>query len=800
MTRCSVRSARYSAALVAILLFLPAVAQGRSALLVRVPAEAGWRDLACLAAIPAMAVADGGEPAVIALPAEGRLPREVADFLRRYRPETVYLLAAGGEDPNLIWSHTALPADSAPAAAGVLARTFWKTAADVVICREDDYASALIAAPLAARLKAPLLFAGKKGLPAGAAGEIKRLKPKRAIMVGEAPAAARAMKKIGLAVTRLADAKAVLAWAKSRKLATDYIAAVNPTDRTRTVIKKLSLAGALLAAGRGGLVVPLTYDVRWKVGFVGEDCAKDPPKGTPKGKAPPRKGIIEIDGKKVPFVATGDPRDRNRRLNLDLNGNGRFDDAGEGPRVMCDRVKIAGKEYVISLGQRNGVGKADVRLTWPTADVLVSDLQSHYAALGRAPEHLCLVGHPDAVPQALFINAKDRPTDLTSDLPYANTDADRFAEIGVARLVAEDVCFATLYASRAINYEHLLDESWRRNVGEARWENTFTKLFQNVGFRRSFRHRRDDLRWIVKPAEGVKGKRAREFDANSPLTSVAAMAHMDHSWWKGIGQTYSWESDVLLAPTLVESGGCLTATLDREADCRSIISRLLRNGAMGFHGNSRPGIAQQELQRHEFWNGVLAGKTIGQAHRQALNSTVVTVLEENQIEKGPHRYQLHIRTLFGDPAFRMHVPAKPRSAPARMEVTGDVATVHSPAQWWPVKMRVPEDWKRWADKDLYVCRGAGTYALRHWCGEQYDEEITCYTASLRTPRKIKAIRQVQSPPKPLGWTGNWHVDEHADGTRTYRWRVQLIDFDQKTGKITGKADRLDYRIEWETAG
>lgn len=63
--------------------------------------------------------------------------------------------------------------------------------------------------------------------------------------------------------------------------------------------------------------------------------------------------------------------------------------------------------------------------------------------------------------------------------------------------------------------------------------------------------------------------------------------------------------------------------------------------------------------------------------------------------------------------------------------------------------------------------------------------------------RLKRIEQVQSPPKPLGWTGKYVVDEHADGTRTYRWRVRLVDFDQPKGTILSQVDRLDYRIVFE---
>lgn len=44
---------------------------------------------------------------------------------------------------------------------------------------------------------------------------------------------------------------------------------------------------------------------------------------------------------------------------------------------------------------------------------------------------------------------------------------------------------------------------------------------------------------------------------------------------------------------------------------------------------------------------------------------------------------------------------------------------------------------------------------------------------------------------------NVGADENPDGSRTYRWRVRLADFDQKTGVILSKLDRIDYHIEFE---
>ena len=756
----------------------PAKAPGRVVIFVPVTEESGWGEMAYLAAVPAGMVATGGQPAVVALPGDGAIGPEIRDYLRRYKAKQTYTVSAR----------------SADAAACELSRAFWKSSPVAVLCGRDDYASGLTASALAGRLGAPLLFCGDAGVSSATAGELARLGVARTIVVGKAKFSSRVVK-----VTRLADANAALVWMRQNGHKVSYIAAVNPTDRTDTVIKKLSLTGPLLAAARGGAVVPLGFKSRWKVPFTGKQIKGDPPKGVAVNKRSknkkelPRKGFIKLDGREYAFGATLKPH----RLYVDFNADGAFDGKGEGPLKMGDAATFGDKSYALILGERSGVGKADVRLIWPTVEKVCDDLKASYKSAGAPPEHLCIVGFPDAFPQGVIPRDPGRNGDVLTDLPYANTDADPFAEIAVARLVGESASLATLYATRAITYEQLLDASWSRNVGQARWENSYWPLFENYGFKKQFHHDVDDLKWLVKPSAGVKGKRAEEFDQSSSLTSVSAITHMAHSFWRCLGQTYTWNSSVLLAPALVESGGCLTAALSRDAGYRSVIARLFRNGAVGFVGNGSPGIASQEHMRMAFWNGVLSGETIGQAHRRSQNSMCLEVLDRDQMTKGGGlHYTLSIRTLFGDPAFRMKVPGQAKTALAHVAVDGNTVAVHGPGAWWPVSIRVPEDWKKWTDKKLYVMRGAGMYVSRNWCGGGYDIERHCINAEIRTARKIKSIKQVQSPPEPLGWNEKYWVDEHADGTRTYRWRVRLLDFDQTTGKITNKTDHLDYRIEW----
>lgn len=769
----------------------------RTILLVPLPAEPSWQDMAFLAAVPAATVVNNGSPSLVALDASGALSPEIQDYIRRYRPDAAHLLG-GAADGLVVAGRTCsvLRAGSADEAACVLSEKFWRASATAVICPEDDYETGLVAAALAARLRAPLLFASVQGLSRPAAQELRRVQARELIVVGKLAAGTQSLKQVTEQVTELAGARDVMSWVRRRGLPAGYLAAVNPTDRSRTIIRKLSLAGALLAAGRDGLVAPLPYEVRWKIPFNGAEMKGELPADLPKSEAKPKAGRTTFDGREHAFILTGKPKERDPRINIDLDGDGKCTGPGEGPFATGDTVELDGKRHVITLGAANGVGKADVRLTWPLAEQIVGDLSRFYEALGAPPEHLCLVGFPDAVPQAI-IGRGGLVDELISDLPYANADDDPFAEIGVARVIAENASFATLYASRVLTYKSLLDAEWQDRACQARWENTYGKLFENVGFGASYRHTEENLKWIVPPAQGKKGKRAQTFEQDSPLARCAVLTHMDHSWWHELGHTFAWDAEVLLSPVVIESGGCLTAALDREPDYRSVIARMFRKGAVSFSGNSRPGCAPQELQRMEFWNGVLSGQTIGQAHRRSMNSALVTILDRKEKTSGAYWYQLRIRTQFGDPAFAMRAPGAPRSAPARIAVDGDTVTVHAPEQWWPVKMYVPEDWKKWTGKDLYVLRGAGTWARRTWCSEDYDREETYVTAEFTTRRRVAKIEQVQKPPAPLGWSGLFHVDEHADGSRTCRWAVRLADFDQIQGRIVNAVERLDYRVVYE---
>lgn len=252
-----------------------------------------------------------------------------------------------------------------------------------------------------------------------------------------------------------------------------------------------------------------------------------------------------------------------------------------------------------------------------------------------------------------------------------------------------------------------------------------------------------------------------------------------------------------MAPTVVESGGCATATLDRDPQNRSVVARLLRLGAVGFAGGSREHSAEAQPLRMAFWNGVLSGETLGQAHRRAWNAGLLVVRNQGEGPRGGYRYNTQIRMQFGDPALRLRLPSAPRVAPARTALAGDRVTVHAPGQWRVVKTVVPPDWKQWAGRDLYAVRGPGAFAMSSWSGVGRDKEILLVKAEFTTARPVKAIVALDSVPAPLGWNGKWYSSRNFDGTYTHRFSVRMVDFDEERGQILRTVERLDFRVEFE---
>lgn len=653
----------------------PSQAHRRSVLIVPMPSAAAWEDLVFLAALPAASVSDA---ALLSVEAGAPLAPETLDFLARSAAQRLLWIGSGTEEaPSGKFVNERVAASSAEAAACALAERFFPKCASAVLCAEADFAMALEAAVLAARLRAPLLFSGATEVSETTRATLAKLGVKRLVLVGSV---SEAKQELGAReVVRLSSSLDVVRWMEQHDLAVEYVAVAAPGDRGAGQVRKLSLAAAVLAAGRKGAVLPVT--------------------------------------------ASG----------------------GAAPDVATVRAALA-----------NFCGK-----------------------LGPKLEYLCLAAFPDVLPMVAAPLGQGIDDDPVSDLEYANTDADPFVELAFGRFVAESTHAGTLLAARSLAYESLLAPESARAVGMAEWEQVCGPAFQNVGFAEPVHHASD-----------------KPLASDSPLTRVAALVHNAHSSWMQLGSTYMHDSTVLVAPCVVETGGCSPASLDQDPEHRSVALRLLRNGAVAFVGDVRRTVAQHELYRSEFWNAVLAGESLGSAHRFALNRMTVSALSRDELAGGMHQYQLHNVVLYGDPALRLKLPGKARKSAALAELRGSEIVVSGPEQWTRVEQHIPTDWKYVASPKLYGYRAPGVGVECSWDGEHgRNAEELVFTAEVRTKRAVTGLEAIDPPAAPLGWDGRHFVDEHADGSRSVFFRVRMLDHVPERGQIRAQLDKLKLHLK-----
>lgn len=655
----------------------------RTVVCVALPTEPGWQDFAFLAAIPACAAANGGAPVVLGVAPDSTSSPETADFLRRYRPDREIRIGAAPQGERA-GEPERLDGTDADAVACELATRFFSDAPRAVVCREDDYPRALCAAVLAARWRAPLFFSSSSGLSARARAVLGELGVRSACFVGER-ADSSAIAAVVPSVERLEDATDVARWMQRHSLPVDYVAATVPSDRESGRSRKLSLAAAALAAGRGGALLP-----------------------------------IELES-----------------------------GAGE-PPALAARVARTQQELA-RLRER----------------------------LGRVPDALCLVAMPETIPMVAEPCGQGIDADPVSDLPYANVDGDPFVELALGRVIAEDAASATLLAARSLAYDELVEPAWSGRVALAEWERQAATLFARAGFEAR----------LVEPTGAA-------LQPGSPFVEIAALMHAAHSSWLGLGSTYAADSTTLLAPCVVESAGCSSAALDQDPDGRSVAARLLRNGAIAFAGNTRRAVAQYELYRSELWNALLAGATLGRAHRRALNCLVAALLDRDEGERGLYRYELHAAALYADPALAPRLGTGTKLGTARAELRGSQLWLHAPAEWLRSEVFAPEDWQRDPGRKITTVRGAGVGVESCWDGEKRrNRETLVFTAEVRTERKASRLEPIDPPAAPLGGSGRLFVDEHADGTRSLFVRARFVDFDMDEGRVSSSVDTLRWRVK-----
>ena len=422
--------------------------------------------------------------------------------------------------------------------------------------------------------------------------------------------------------------------------------------------------------------------------------------------------------------------------------------------------------------------------TYLTAGAELTNLYTSVAS-DYCPEYLLIGGTPGVVPFGVVsgLSADPEWANLMTDATYANIDADTFLEIAVGRLIANNLSEGTLIASRISTYELLKDGYWENRFAEmGRW-GMFESVptFENMGFTW------DDLMGAVRN--------------NAPPIEDGLILHNDHSGYSVLGYAFEEANlNTLLAPALIVSRGCGTAGLDKAPN--QVSESLLRQGAVAFMGGPRN---LQGMSIHlvtEIINAMTGMESLGAAYRRGFNSVSLNVLDDQDYGSNVTRYNW---ILIGDPALVIHMPTLPAKQPAKMVRSTDnkTLTISAPETWWsrpyPASNLIEWGWTNTLGqaKPLYGINGAGTSIMGHW-GGAYDVMKPLFTVKYRTSKTLNSVTQQSGILSPLGWSGsfasNVHVDQHRDGTKTYLWRVRMMDYNHETGATNGAISSVEYSL------
>ena len=425
-----------------------------------------------------------------------------------------------------------------------------------------------------------------------------------------------------------------------------------------------------------------------------------------------------------------------------------------------------------------------VALAMPTE--VVSDGGEHpvlpllddvYDDLGHPPRHLAIVGAHDALPQMRKPTIFDNPLpeQPVSDLPYGQIDDDAFLDISIGRIIGDTPEELSVIATRTAQYDRLRDGVWERKIVEAGlW-----------GF--------DELRAINENAQFDTAVHLSEEEIGAAGSlEIGAFLHKDHSYCQVLGHAVDVATPTLFAPAITLSRGCSVGGMDllREFQ-RSIVDHLFGQGIVAFVGAARNAIAYNTIIEVSLWNQLLEGHTLGDAFKHGINDAIVHWLDDGSVAM---RYAIDTEIVYGDPAFRLHVPGPFLTQPARQDFDGLTLTVHAPELWTAVEYH-PEMLAEWGyGGDLYMYTGPGAIPRTYWAGA-YDNEDMYFGVQLPLDSEPTTVTELGTYSDPLGWGGGVHMDHHHDGTVSAMWRIRLIDFDPETGTLAAEAPSFSYAVE-----
>jgi hypothetical protein len=723
---------------------LDALAFGkRNTFLVTIPQDAtrSWSELAFLAAVPAGMKVNTNRPSVIALPPGifQKSDRKYYDnYLNRYKPDFTYNIGEASGLENT----TQINSSSLDAVTCELAR-FWKNSRLAVMVDQDDYALSLSASALAGRLVAPLFYSQNTNVSTEIMTCLGKLGVREVVAVGVTSSVTLKLKKAGLRVTSIPDSRAVIPWLVRRGYKVDYFAVCNSGDRSHGYAPKSSLAAPLLAAARGGAVVPLYYpDSVFNDGYILESTTTTrPPGAADSADGSWRVGVCTVNGIQYNVVLSQEWKDFGpNQANIDINRNGNFGD--EGDFIKRGQVRtFSGKEYFIDINNRRLTTPdfskhwGDLLFTYPTHYQIKADIKQYYDALGHHPKYMVMVGLPDVLPVALIVDTNGMAVTHFTDQFYIEVDNDSLYDIAEGRFVGENASIFTLAASRAITYEDLLDGDWKNRMvafgGFVQESKLHERMFNNVGF------------------NTVRIPNWNDFDR----TQYSVAVHDDHGWPFGFEPFTSGPVPPVFAATDGCSMGNIIDTIygDQIKESKEFGAvQLARTGAIGFHAFSKNATADFALIRDVFLNALLyQNATLGEAQLDSINAACIRYPTDSENRTAPMFY--------GDPALRIYVPtAGLKDQPPEVYVSGDTVTVRGPKAIW--RFQDPNN------KNM-PCDYSGP-------GLSHDFDIGAqnkrFYAAFTVNHPVSTIEQTSAVKSPLGWSQKFACVKLPDGkTRCY---------------------------------
>ena len=763
----------------------------RNTILVSMPMgpTATWKDMAFLAAVPAGMKINSGKPSVIAIPDNTAVDTYHYNYLDRYKPTDVFAIGSISG-----YSGTKqLNASSLDDLTYDLAR-FWQKSDTVVMVNSSDYRRGLSASALAGRLNFPLFYWNNTTISAKVMDSFNKLGVNKVIIVGSSNNISGQLNGRGIGFETIANPEDVVSWLVRNGHEVDYFAVCNSYDRTNTYAPRSSLAAPLLAAARGGAVVPLNRDVEFNTPCDGLTETETRPNGAAmsqpfNGTSVWKVGTCKVNGQNYNVAISRRWSDWKEfsQANVDFNGDGDFSDSGEFFQ-KGDKRKFGNKEYIIDIDGWQHY--ADLRFTSPHADVIKADIQKFHNSLGHHPKYMALVGLPDAVPPLLVIDSDWRDGEYFSDQIYSDVDSDPMFDIAIGRIVGENASIFTLSATRAATYRDLLDSSWMNRAVAFGHFNT------------SREHRRKELENRGFSVDSI----AKYQDVDRSKYNF--YQHEDHGWQFGFEPATSGPTP----PIVINTGGCsfgnitnlwnpYAGTIMEYKDFAAV--QLARTGSVGFYSYGINAPDTFTFGRMSFQNALFyQDATLGEAYLYAQNSGKMLYNENSK--------DLLVPMFYGDPALKIYLPpAQPKIKPARVEVEGNTATLFAPDNMWVYNYPNEED-RYWNHKDMPYefqapgLAGRGCYALDQTNQHNADKRfIAKFTVNMR----VDNIIQQSDIQNYMGWlysnansAEEFRIDEHWDGTSTVYLNARFYMFNYKNGNIDNSVSKISYSLDGESTG